>query len=187
MTTTDKLTLGQFLALPDTEPASEFACGEVMQKPMPGGVHAFIQGYLFMVLFQFLTPARLGRVGTEWRCIFGPTGRERVFVPDVAVVLETRPPRDPSEYRGTYAGAPDAAVEVMSPDQPAAQFGDKLQFYLLHGVRLVWVIDPDARTARVFRPGEDAQLLTVDDILDGGDLLPGFRVALADVFAQIPE
>jgi Uma2 family endonuclease len=187
MTTTQKLTLEQFLAQPETEPASEYACGEVIQKPMPGGIHGFIQGYLFMVLLQYLSPKKLGHVATEWRCVFGPVGRQRAFVPDVTLVLETQPPRDPTLYWGTYAGAPEVAIEVMSPDQPAAQFSDKLQFYLLHGVQMVWVIDPEARTARVFKPGEDALLLTASDTLDGGVVLPGFRVALADVFAQIPE
>lgn len=64
------LTLEQFLALPETEPASEFVCGEVIPKPIPTTADMRLQAYFTVVLFQFLARAGLGMAGPEWRCIF---------------------------------------------------------------------------------------------------------------------
>jgi Uma2 family endonuclease len=74
MTTVKKLTLEQFLALEETEPASEYACGEVYQKPMPTRKHGEMQTDLVMLLAQFLLQTRLGEALTAWRCIFGSPG-----------------------------------------------------------------------------------------------------------------
>ncbi len=180
MTTTTGLTLEQFLAREETEPASEYACGEVWQKPMPTQKHSFLQTFLAVALFQFLNKTKIGRVGTEWRCIFGPSGRERVFVPDIMYVAREHLTAEPY-----HRAAPDLVVEIVSPDQDAVRFAAKLTFYLLYGVRLVWVVDPERRTVTVFAPGRESRTLTAGDILDGEDVLPGFRLSLDDLFSQI--
>lgn len=177
------LTLEQFLGLEETKPASEYACGEVYQKPMPDIPHSAIQFFFGAVLYPFLAQTGLGRGFTELRCIFGPPGRERTYVPDLVVVSRQHLPL-PQDRRHLYA-PPDLAVEVLSPDQHWAQFLDKVQFYLLHGVRLIWVIDPATSTVTVQAPGEDARILRPGDELDGGDVLPGFSVAVAEIFAQV--
>jgi Uma2 family endonuclease len=156
VTATRRLTLEEFLARPETGPASEYACGEVYQKPMPTNAHAILQPYIWMLLFQFLAHSRLGRVRTEWRCIFGPPGRERPYIPDVVYVsFERMPPVDAldQDYLRT---APDLAVEILSPGESPGRFASKLRFYLLHGVRLVWVVDPPAQTIIVYTPGQAA-------------------------------
>lgn len=182
------LSLEEFLARPETEPASEYVCGEVFQKPMPTNAHGALQLYIAMLIFQFLSRARLGRVRTEWRCIFGPPGRQRPYIPDVVYVsFERLPPVDATEqpYLRT---APDLAVEILSPDESARRFASKLRFYLLHGVRLVWVVDPTAQTITVYTPGDaDERVLTVDEILDGDEVLPGFSAPIAEIMAQLHE
>src|SRR5205809_696708 len=105
-----RLTLERFLAEPETKPASEYACGEVYQKPMPDGPHAAIQGFLLVMLYPFLTQTGLGRVFPELRCIFGPPGGERIYVPDLVYVSRAHLPLP----RHLHA-APDLAVEVLSP------------------------------------------------------------------------
>jgi Uma2 family endonuclease len=185
MATSTTLMLDEFLARPDTKPASELVSGEVIQKPMPDEDHSSIQGYLYMVIYQFLARTDLGKVGVEWRCVFGPSGEEDAFVPDVVFATHERRAirgRSPRKFLWT---APDLAIEVLSPNQPAGPFADKLQFYLLHGVRLVWVIDPDERSIRIYRPGASSRMLRSGDTLHGDDVLPGFSVAVDDVFAQI--
>lgn len=187
MATTTRLTLDEFLARPDTKPGSEYVCGEVYQKPMPDLDHSSVQMLIAFLIKQFLSTSPTGVVAIEWRSIFGPPGEERVFLPDVAFAThERRAVRGRSERRFLWT-PPDLAIEVLSPDQPAGEFADKLQFYLLHGVRLVWVIDPEARTIRVYRPGEDARLLQAGDTLDGGDVLPGFTAAVDDIFAELED
>ena len=77
MATTTRLSLDEFLARPDTKPASEWVCGEVSRKPMRDSAHAAMQSYFIVLLFQYLARTRLGRAGPEWRCIFGPPGGRR--------------------------------------------------------------------------------------------------------------
>ena len=81
--------------------------------------------------------------------------------------------------------APDLAVEILSPDHRPGRFADKLKFYLRHGVRLVWVVDPDDELIYVYAPGRDSEILRPGDTLTGGEVLPGFTAAVADIFAQL--
>jgi Uma2 family endonuclease len=180
MATKTTLTLDEFLKLSETKPASEFVCGEVIQKPMPNEDHSIIQFFLSKILGLFLDVANLGTAGSEWRFVFGPSGRERAFVPDLAYISRER-----RAGARPYRGAPELAIEILSPDQHAGRFADKIQFYLLHGVRLVWVFDPETRTVSIFAPGEDTRTLGAGETLDGGDVLPGFTLEVDDVFAQL--
>jgi len=180
MATISGLTLEQFLDRRETKPASEYACGEVLQKPMPDVPHSAIQGFLMVMLYPFLVETGLGRVFPELRCIFGPPGRERAYVPDLVFVAKTRLPSE----RHLHV-APDLAVEILSPDQHMPEFLDKIQFYLLYGVRLVWVVDPSTEAVTEQAPGEEARLLRKGDTLVGGEVLPGFSVAVDDIFAQM--
>ena len=183
-----RLTLEEFLALPDTEPASEYACGEVMQKPMPTNAHGILQPYIWLLIYQYLARTKLGRVRTEWRCVFGPARRKRAFVPDVVYVSYERMPPGDAREQAYVETAPDLVVEVLSPGESAERFARKLRFYLLHGVRLVWVVDAVAETVTVYTPGAaDERILRPGDTLDGGDVLPGFTAPVAEIMAQLQE
>jgi Uma2 family endonuclease len=142
--------------------------------------HSALQLFLGTVLFQFLAAHPLGRVLPEFRCIFGPAGRERAYVPDVCYVARARLTGD--KY---LRAAPDLTIEILSPDQPMTHFLDKIQFYLLYGVRLVWVVDPGTSTSTVQVPDHEAQVLSLGDVLDGGDVLPGLSVKVDEIFAQM--
>ena len=180
MAVTSGLTMEQFLQMEETKPYSEFVCGEAIQKPMPTADHSAIQIFLGSLLLGFCRESGLGRAYTEFRCIFGPPGRERAFVPDLSFVTKDRLPTGAYLYE-----APDLAVEILSPDQETGRFVEKIQFYLLHGVQMVWVIDPEAQTISVLVPGQDGQVLTSNDILEGGSILAGFSVSVAEIFAQM--
>ena len=179
MAVTSGPTLEQFLRMDETKPASEYACGEVIQKPMPNRLHSILQRYFIVALTQFLKQIGVGEVFPEFRCIFGPPGRERAFVPDIVYVAQERLSTD--LYLHT---APDLAIEILSPNQDLARFVGKIQFYLLYGVRLVWVVDPVRATVAVLVPGGEERILTAGDTLDGGEVLPGFSVPVDEVFAQ---
>jgi Uma2 family endonuclease len=84
--------------------------------------------------------------------------------------------------------APDLAVEVLSKTNTPAEMRRKLREYFLAGVRLVWIIDPRKRQAEVYvAPDAPAATLDESQALDGGDVLPGFTLPLADLFALLPE
>lgn len=185
MTTVHRLTLDEFLRLPETKPASEFADGEVMQKPMPTEVHALLQVFFAVSIYGFLRAARLGRVASELRCVFGPAGCERPYVPDVVFISGARLTSGDARKRGAFRGAPDLAIEIVSPGQSVSWFDEKVAFYLAHGVRLVWIVDPYREVVRVRAPHRDPFTLRTGDTLDGGDVLPGFTLALSEVWAEV--
>jgi Uma2 family endonuclease len=177
MATSAKLTLEEFLALPETEPASELIDGEVVQKPTPTLDHGIIQRLLSFVLTLYLRAHPIGEAGSEIRCIFGPPGGERPYVPDYIFIRAGRFRRGD---RHVY-GVPDHAVEILSPDDRMTDVMDKLRFYLAHGVRLVWLIDPDRRTVTVMTPPDRTRIVTESETIDGGAVLPEFSCVVGEI------
>lgn len=182
----ERLTLAQFLAQEESEPASEYVCGEVIQKPMPNETRGAIQLWLGALIMQFLTHTPVGRMRSEWRCVFELSKRNRALVPDLTYASHDTYRRGHPAASGFLLTAPDLAIEIVSPGQSASRFAEKILFYLRNGVREVWVIDPADRTVMVYRH-DDVLILEPGDVLDGGDILPGFQVAVADIFAQAEQ
>ena len=79
---------------------------------------------------------------------------------------------------------PELAVEVCSPSDEPGEIAKKLDLYRRAGVPLVWWVDPARRTVVVHRDGQPAGELGEDDVLDGADVLPGFRLPIAEIFAE---
>jgi Uma2 family endonuclease len=110
---------------------------------------------------------------------------DTVLGPDAAVVRRDRLP--PAEHQTGYLElAPDLAVEIVSPTDRWTTLSDKVEAYLSAGVRLGWVFEPNRRAVRVYTPqGERRLRADRGDALDGGDVLPGLQLALADLFAAL--
>ena len=83
---------------------------------------------------------------------------------------------------GFFPGAPDLAVEILSPSERAATIGAKVADYLTAGTRLVWVVDPDARRVSVHRSPLSVRVVSRDEELSGEEVLPGFSVKVSDLF-----
>ena len=119
-TPSKNLTLSEFLKLPETEPASEYIDGQIIQKPMPQGKHSTIQGELVTAINAVLRSKRIARAFPELRCTFGG----RAIVPDVSVFAWDRIPRDEKgEIANVFQAAPDWMIEVLSPDQSQTKVG----------------------------------------------------------------
>lgn len=101
------------------------------------------------------------------------------YMPDVGFISKARQPKRP--HTAWNPVAPDLAVEVVSPNDEAAQIADKVTNYILAGT-LVWYFYPDKQQVKVYEPGKPAKTLTINDTLDAGKVLPGFKVALKDIF-----
>ena len=183
MTATAKLTLEEFLRLPETRPASEYENGEVCRKPMPAVVHGVIQSLLAFVFVLYARERGRGIAGPAIRCIFGPAGRERAYIPDFIFIADA-PPGLGAASR-PWQGAPDLAVEVLSPDDRMTRIRRKVCFYLENGVRLVWLIDPEDRTVTVVTSLAGSTTLAEGDVLDGGDVLPGFRIGVREILPPV--
>ena len=109
-----------------------------------------------------------------------------VRFPDVSFVRLDRLPGGVVPRGPLLEVVPDLAVEALSPKNTRAEIARKLGEYFAAGVRLAWVIDPASRTVRVFTAPDAVTELTAADTLTGGDVLPGFAVPVAKLFAKLP-
>ena len=82
--------------------------------------------------------------------------------------------------------APTLAVEILSPSNTRKEMRVKLKEYFLGGVKIVWMIDPEVRTAEEYTAPDAVTAIPADGELDGGDVLPGFALPLAELFAKLP-
>ena len=173
-----------FRALPEVEPPFEFYGGRVIQKMSPRLPHSLIQGELLGALNRHARPLRLGRAYPELRCIFG--GTAHIF--DLSFFARDRQPdpRNPRD-RDEILIPPDLAVEILSPGQTVGELARKLRSVIRRGVRLGWLIDDRKRAVRVFRPNPEPVILRPGDVLDGGDVLPGFALPVAELFGWLDE
>lgn len=101
------------------------------------------------------------------------------YIPKAAYISITRQPE--SSHDAYNPNAPDLAVEVISPSNTGKEIRIKVANYLSAGT-MMWVVDPDAKQVEVYVPGQPVRTLTVKDTLDGGDLLPGFTLAVKTIF-----
>jgi Uma2 family endonuclease len=108
---------------------------------------------------------------------------DTVRAPDAGFIRAARVP--PVLSPKFFPGAPDLAVEVLSPDDRAGEVLAKVQDWLAAGSAAVWVIDPKTRTVSAYRGRSSVAVLAGHDVLDGGDLLPGFSLPLAELFAEL--
>ncbi|MCA0455950.1 MAG: Uma2 family endonuclease [Chloroflexi bacterium] len=109
-----------------------------------------------------------------------PNGKDTVRAPDVGFVSVTRI-SEQGFPDGYFPGAPDLAVEVISPTDEAEEVHFKVTQYLKYGTRLIWLVYRKSQTV-VVHTVNGSRTLSVDDFLDGGDLLPGFRLPVRDIF-----
>ena len=105
---------------------------------------------------------------------------DTVRAPDIGFLVTER---SAGPERGYYPGAPDLAVEVLSPDDRPGYVREKVAEWLEAGARAVWVVDPRRRTVVVHDQLQDPITLEQDDNLQGGDLLPGFAIPVRNIFA----
>ena len=81
---------------------------------------------------------------------------------------------------------PDLTVEVLSEGNTAEEMERKLKEYFLAGVRLVWFVDPEKRVVEQFTAPDESRILTENDLLTGGEVLPGFLLPVRDIFQRVP-
>jgi len=184
-TPTKNLTLEEFLQLPETEPASEYIDGLIIQKPMPQGEHSAIQTELAPAINLVVKPNHIARAFIELRCTVGG----RSTVPDIAVFLWGRIPRKESGgVANIFLLAPDWAIEILSPDQSQTKVTKNILHCLKHGTQMGWLIDPDEQSVFVYQPDQPT---TVYD--EPGTRLPvpafatDFNLTVESLFSWLME
>ena len=180
MATTSVTDAAELSELPDDGYRYELIRGELIRMSSTGFEHLDIVGLLIYLLRSFVMPRDLGVVGGEGGFVL-ERDPETVLAPDVMFVRNDLPPPK-EEWAGFLDLAPDLAVEVLSPADRAGHVNDKVLIYLEAGVQLVWIVDPGRRIVTVWEPDRTARVLAEGDELDGGEVLPGFRLPVAELF-----
>jgi Uma2 family endonuclease len=177
-----RLTLEEFLRLPEEEPPLEFWHGEVTQKVAPKLPHGALQYGFAERISLAAGPGRPFRVFTETRTTL--TGVSTV--PDFVVYQRDRVPRDANgQVADDTTVPPDIAVEIVSPGQSRTRLMARCRWYVAHGVRLAVFAHPHRRIVRLFRPGAESGDQRGSDLLDLSDILPGFTLTVDDFFAPL--
>jgi Uma2 family endonuclease len=163
-------------------PMPELIDGQLVERPLMGQKSDAVASRIGRIIGNFVDDHRLGIMnGAQGGFQIFPDDPKKVRVPDVAYTRRDRLPEGQVQ-EGHGRVAPDLVVEVISPNDLAAEVQAKVRDFLNAGVPLVWVANPDTRDVLVYRSDKTAAILQGDDVLDGGDVLPGFRCTVADLF-----
>ena len=184
-TPTQTLTLEEFLKLPETEPASEYSDGRIIQKPTPQGEHSVIQTELAPAINLAVKPKQIARAFTELRCTFGG----RSIIPDISVFMWSRIPRkENGGVANVFAIAPDWTIEIISPDQSQTKVTKNILHCLKHGTQMGWLIDPEEQSVFVYLPDRTTAFYDESDTrLPVPEFAKDFHLTVKDLFIWLLE
>ena len=157
----------------------ELVRGELVEMSPVGGEHSELTVLLASRILSFVRKRKLGTVGTERGFVLF-RDPDVVRAPDVHFVSTVR--ESPADRKGFFPGAPDLAVEILSPDDKASAVQEKIREYLTAGTRLVWLVDPQSETVTAYHPSGEARVYAGEQAVPGEDVLPGFSFRPADLF-----
>jgi Uma2 family endonuclease len=162
----------------------ELIRGNLIERTPANETHGEIGAVILYLLGAFVYPKKLGRLYTAETGFELFQNPDTILAPDVAFVSAARlKPR--TDKFATIA--PDLAVEIVSPSNTKQEMHEKVALYFQAGTRLVWIVYPKSRAIYVYRAEDSVTILKPDGILDGGDVLPGFSVKVADIFSVLDE
>jgi Uma2 family endonuclease len=175
----------QLMSLPDIAGRYELVKGRLIVMTPAGGEHGGINAELSSALTMFVRPRKLGWVlspDTGFRM-----ANDDVRSPDISFVSRARLKANGLDRlpRGFLRGAPDLAVEILSPKDSYLSTRRRFDVFFANGCRLGWIIRPKRKAVVVLRPDVPDTTLNVGDELDGGDVVPGFKYRIADLFADL--
>ncbi len=182
--------LDEFIEEQEKQPF-ELIDGERIFKMSTFWKHSWLIRYLFRLMDAFVLQNDLGEIfqETTYAQMIGKTWVKGSRIPDVMFFASNRVEdflrSVNDEEQVPFAIAPDLTIEVLSPSELATDINKKVTIDLQSGVRLIWVIDPIQQKVMEYYDG-NIKRFTASDILDGKDVLTGFTLSLADLFAERP-
>jgi Uma2 family endonuclease len=179
------ITAEELCRMPDDGFRYELVAGRLRKMTPAGSLHGVIGMRLAVAISVHVDQHQLGvlfAADTGFELASNP---DTVRAPDISYVSRARIPTCgiPRTY---WPGAPDLAVEILSPTDVRSELDEKIEEYLTYGVRQVWFVEPLARRVTIHRPHAKPEVLNEGDTLDGDDLLPGFRYPLSRLFSVAP-
>jgi Uma2 family endonuclease len=175
-----KLITGEELAALGDIGRTELIKGELVYFMPTGHPHSFYEGNITIALGVFVQKHQLGRVLPGEVGIYTHRQPDTVRGADVAFISHERLAQVRS--KSFLDVCPELLVEIMSPDDTWFKLQDKLEEYFAVGAKLIWLVDPRGQRLHVYHSMTEIKILTMQDELTGSEVLPGFRVAVAELF-----
>ena len=170
----------ELIHMPDDGYRYELVRGELVQKPLPGHRHGRLVGYLAGHLGNHVETEDLGIAVTLTGYLLG-SDQDTVRAPDASFISRVRLD-EVGETDGYWPGAPDLVVEVISPNDRYTEVEAKVAEWLAAGTRMVIVVNPRRRSGRVHRSPTDIDDLVEGDVIEGGDVVPGWSIPVSGLF-----
>ncbi len=175
--TDDKL-----MALKPADHKHELWFGKIIAMPPAGAEHGDVIAQLLIAIGAHVYEHNLGRIYD------GQTGfrlsLDLCFSPDISFVSKARLKLILPDKEKLFHGAPDLAVEVLSPSDSITKTEEKINLYLTHGTQLAWMVDIKHQSVRAYRKPGEFELLRRGRFLSGNSVLPGFRFAVSKLFGE---
>ena len=169
-------------ALPEDGYIHEVVNGELVMSPKNNYYHGDICADLLAALRTFANTHRLGAV---WNSSTGFWMRSRnCRAPDISFVAKARLAGFARRDRRFFPGAPDLAVEILSPNNTRSEIDERLRDFFASGTQIAWIVNPDAECVEVCHSFTQRMLLGSGAVLDGEHLLPGFQYPITDLFKE---
>jgi Uma2 family endonuclease len=181
VTANQLITAEELLRMPDDGFRYELVRGELRKMAPAGHTHGRIAINVTTPLDQHVRAHNLGAVYAAETGFKLASNPDLVRAPDVAFIRQERV-EEVGDVEGYWPGAPDLAVEVISPSDTYADVHEKVCDWLDAGTRMVILVMPRKRAVIVYRSLTDIVMLTEHDTLDGRDVVPGWKVPVRDLF-----
>ena len=179
------VTADDLWAMSQADQRLELVQGELVEITLTGEMHGVVSMWLGHLIVAYVDEHNLGDVTGAETGFRLTTDPDTVRAPDVGFIAQARLTGPTGERY--FPGAPDLAVEVVSPGDAASVIHDKVVDYLSAGTRLVWVVYPRSKTVAVYRSAAEGQIVDQDGTLDGGDVLPGLSLPVREIFKKLRE
>ncbi|MBI4586272.1 MAG: Uma2 family endonuclease [Planctomycetes bacterium] len=174
------VTLEEFERLCRDGKRRELVRGEVRELMPTKSWHGSSTGAIHVAIGAYAKSKKLGRVFAAETGFVIERDPDTLRAPDCAFIRSERLPSPlPNEFLTIL---PDLAVETLSGDDRPREIREKIAWWLENGVPLVWLVDPVKKTVTAHRTGADPRVLKIGDHLDGEEILPGFRLPVAEIF-----
>jgi Uma2 family endonuclease len=181
-TLTKPVTADELFVMPDDGNRYELVKGELIRMAPAGYQHGEVAMNIGAPLHEYVRRNDLGAVYAAETGFILSRGPDTVRAPDAAFNKKERIERA-GKVKGYWVGPPDLAVEVVSPGDTVSEVEEKVAEWLEAGTALVWVVSPKLHTVTVYRSLTDIVTLTEKDVLKGGDVVLGFQIKVANIFA----
>lgn len=182
---TRRYTVDDLDQFPDDGKLRELVDGTIVEWDVPSWKHSALEAELARLIGNFVREHRLGTVGTGEAMVRILGSAHDARGSDIEFVRRGKRSRDEADLPAALT-APDLVVEIISPSDRADRVLDKVHDWLQVGVQLLWYINPDTGTTTVYQ-GEHVTYVMADEILDGGDVLPGFQVRIGVLLQELRE